>query len=60
MKPQDADGKLPSSFMFGPQFTERMLYQLCSPEVRSLAGLFLSDGPKVGHHKDTMQSDFDK
>ncbi|CAM0883324.1 unnamed protein product [Alopecurus aequalis] len=36
MKPQDADGKLPSSFMFGPKFTEQKLYQLCSPEDLTL------------------------
>jgi hypothetical protein len=32
-KPQDGDGKLPASFMFGPQFTEQNIYQLCSKEV---------------------------
>ncbi|KAL6875622.1 hypothetical protein ACP4OV_013135 [Aristida adscensionis] len=34
VKPQDADGKLPSSFLFGPQFTEQNVYQLCSKEVQ--------------------------
>ncbi|XP_066333824.1 putative inactive methylesterase 20 [Miscanthus floridulus] len=32
MKPQDADDKLPASFMFGPQFTEQNVYQLSSKE----------------------------
>ncbi|KAL6662310.1 hypothetical protein ACP70R_000169 [Stipagrostis hirtigluma subsp. patula] len=32
VKPQDADDKLPASFMFGPRFTEQNVYQLCSKE----------------------------
>ncbi|KAM3293210.1 hypothetical protein ACQJBY_036655 [Aegilops geniculata] len=50
MKPQDADGRLPASFMFGPQFIEQKLYQLCSSEDVALAkslirvgSLFLED-----------------
>ncbi|XP_047061739.1 salicylic acid-binding protein 2-like [Lolium rigidum] len=50
MRPQDAEGKLPSSFMFGQQFTEQLLYQLCSPEDLTLGkslvrigSLFLED-----------------
>ncbi|RLM69346.1 hypothetical protein C2845_PM17G08060 [Panicum miliaceum] len=36
-KPQDRDGKLPASFMFGPQFTAQNVYQLCSKEDITLA-----------------------
>ncbi|KAF7043315.1 hypothetical protein CFC21_052692 [Triticum aestivum] len=50
MKPQDADGRLPASFMFGPQFIQQKLYQLCSSEDITLAkslmrvgSLFLED-----------------
>jgi hypothetical protein len=32
-KPQDPDGKLPISMLFGPLVTRAKLYQLCSPEV---------------------------
>lgn len=35
VKPQDADGKLPTSLLFGPQFIEEKLYQLCSLEVHA-------------------------
>lgn len=35
VKPQDADGKLPTSLLFGPQFMEEKLYQLCSLEVHA-------------------------
>uniref|UniRef100_A0A0D9V6L8 AB hydrolase-1 domain-containing protein n=1 Tax=Leersia perrieri TaxID=77586 RepID=A0A0D9V6L8_9ORYZ len=50
MKPQDAEGKLPTSMMFGPQITREKLLQLCSPEdltlVRSLmrvSSMFVED-----------------
>uniref|UniRef100_A0ACD5TT27 Uncharacterized protein n=1 Tax=Avena sativa TaxID=4498 RepID=A0ACD5TT27_AVESA len=33
-KPQDPEGKLPTSMLFGPLVTRANLYQLCSPEVR--------------------------
>ncbi|CAM0883176.1 unnamed protein product [Alopecurus aequalis] len=36
MKPQEGDGELPASFMFGTQYTEQKLYQLCSPEDLAL------------------------
>ncbi|CAN6371798.1 unnamed protein product [Urochloa humidicola] len=37
-KPQDADhGKLQASFKFGPEFTERNMYQRCSKEDITLA-----------------------
>jgi hypothetical protein len=32
-KPQDAEGKLPTSMLFGPQIAQERLMQLCSPEV---------------------------
>lgn len=35
-KPQDPDGKLPISFLFGPLVTRAKLYQLCSPEDLTL------------------------
>jgi hypothetical protein len=35
MKPQDAEGKLPTSMMFGPRIIREKLFQLCSPEVRT-------------------------
>ena len=35
MKPQDAEGKLPTSMMFGPRILREKFYQLCSPEVRA-------------------------
>ncbi|KAF8765327.1 hypothetical protein HU200_008702 [Digitaria exilis] len=37
MKPQDAEGKLPASFMFGPQVIEQNLYQVCSKQDITLA-----------------------
>ncbi|TVT97000.1 hypothetical protein EJB05_57767, partial [Eragrostis curvula] len=50
IKPQDKDGKLPASFMFGPQTIEQNVYQLCSNEDKTLAkslmrvgSLFLED-----------------
>ena len=36
MKPQDAEGKLPTSMMFGPRIIREKFFQLCSPEVRNL------------------------
>ncbi|XP_062223495.1 salicylic acid-binding protein 2-like [Phragmites australis] len=36
MKPQDAEGKLPTSMMFGPRITREKLFQLCSPEDLTL------------------------
>jgi len=35
MKPQDAEGKLPTSMMFGPRIIREKFFQLCSPEVRT-------------------------
>lgn len=32
MKPQDPEGKLPISMLFGPVVTRSNFYQLCSPE----------------------------
>ncbi|TVU25778.1 hypothetical protein EJB05_28287, partial [Eragrostis curvula] len=50
IKPQDEDGNLPASFMFGPQYIEQNVYQLCSNEDKTLAkslirvgSLFLED-----------------
>ncbi|TVU25770.1 hypothetical protein EJB05_28279, partial [Eragrostis curvula] len=50
IKPPDNDGKLPASFMFGPQTIEQNVYQLCSNEDKTLAkslmrvgSLFLED-----------------
>lgn len=37
MKPQDAEGKLPTSMMFGPRILREKFYQLCSPEDITLA-----------------------
>lgn len=34
MKPQDAEGKLPMSMMFGPRIIREKFFQLCEPEVR--------------------------
>ncbi|KAM0862627.1 hypothetical protein ACQ4PT_045142 [Festuca glaucescens] len=36
MKPQDPEGKLPTSLLFGPQFTRQKVYQLCSSEDLTL------------------------
>ncbi|XP_040378474.1 salicylic acid-binding protein 2-like isoform X2 [Oryza brachyantha] len=36
MKPQDAEGKLPTSMLFGPQIAQEKLMQLCSPEMMRL------------------------
>jgi len=36
MKPKDAEGKLPTSMMFGPRIIREKFFQLCSPEVRNL------------------------
>ncbi|KAL6616193.1 hypothetical protein ACP70R_038463 [Stipagrostis hirtigluma subsp. patula] len=36
MKPQDAEGKLPTSMLFGPQVTREKFFQLCSPEDLTL------------------------
>ena len=36
MKPQDAEGKLPTSMMLGPRIIREKFFQLCSPEVRNL------------------------
>jgi hypothetical protein len=33
-KPQDPEGKLPISMLFGPLVTGAKFYQKCSPEVR--------------------------
>jgi hypothetical protein len=33
MKPQDADGKLPTSMLFGPRVTREKFLQMCSAEV---------------------------
>uniref|UniRef100_J3L4T0 AB hydrolase-1 domain-containing protein n=1 Tax=Oryza brachyantha TaxID=4533 RepID=J3L4T0_ORYBR len=41
MKPQDAEGKLPTSMLFGPQIAQEKLMQLCSPEDITLAGSLL-------------------
>ncbi|KAF0918960.1 hypothetical protein E2562_027511 [Oryza meyeriana var. granulata] len=41
MKPQDAEGKLPTSMLFGPQIAREKLMQLCSPEDLTLAGSLL-------------------
>ncbi|XP_066315164.1 salicylic acid-binding protein 2-like [Miscanthus floridulus] len=41
MKPQDAEGKLPMSMMFGPRITREKLLQLCSPEDLTLAASLL-------------------
>uniref|UniRef100_A0A0E0FUA1 AB hydrolase-1 domain-containing protein n=1 Tax=Oryza nivara TaxID=4536 RepID=A0A0E0FUA1_ORYNI len=40
-KPQDAEGKLPTSMLFGPQIAQERLMQLCSPEDVTLAGSLL-------------------
>ncbi|KAF8765328.1 hypothetical protein HU200_008704 [Digitaria exilis] len=55
MKPQDADGKLPAHFMFGPQFTEQNVYQLCSKEditlgksLMRVGAVFLEDLQVMG------------
>jgi hypothetical protein len=37
MKPQDAEGKLPTFMTFGPRILRDKLAQLCSPEVRTHA-----------------------
>ncbi|KAL5226569.1 hypothetical protein ABZP36_014834 [Zizania latifolia] len=50
MKPQDAEGKLPKSMLFGPKITQEKFVQLCSPEdvtlTRSLmrvSSMFVED-----------------
>ncbi|WVZ68555.1 hypothetical protein U9M48_017484 [Paspalum notatum var. saurae] len=37
MKPQDEEGKLPTSMLFGPRIMREKLFQLCSPEDLTLA-----------------------
>jgi hypothetical protein len=37
MKPQDTEGKLPTSMLFGPRILREKFFQLCSPEVRARA-----------------------
>ena len=37
MKPQDAEGKLPTSMLFWPRILREKFFQLCSPEVRARA-----------------------
>ncbi|CAO2166657.1 unnamed protein product [Urochloa humidicola] len=37
MKPQDDEGKLPTSMMFGPRILREKFFQLCSPEDITLA-----------------------
>ena len=34
-KPQDPEGKRPTSMLFGPLVTRAKFFQLCSPEVHS-------------------------
>ncbi|OEL38487.1 Salicylic acid-binding protein 2 [Dichanthelium oligosanthes] len=41
MKPQDAEGKLPTSMMFGPRILRQKFFQLCSPEDITLASSLL-------------------
>ncbi|XP_062207105.1 salicylic acid-binding protein 2-like [Phragmites australis] len=36
MKPQDAEGRLPTSMTFGPRITREKFFQLCSPEDLTL------------------------
>jgi hypothetical protein len=37
LKPQDGEGKLPTSMLFGPRIIREKFTQLCSPEVRRLS-----------------------
>ncbi|XP_052156809.1 putative inactive methylesterase 20 isoform X2 [Oryza glaberrima] len=41
-KPQDAEGKLPTSMLFGPQIAQERLMQLCSPESTSMCQMEVS------------------
>ncbi|KAG2601266.1 salicylic acid-binding protein 2-like [Panicum virgatum] len=41
MKPQDAEGKLPTSMLFGPRILREKFFQLCSPEDMTLASSLL-------------------
>ncbi|GJM92904.1 hypothetical protein PR202_ga09410 [Eleusine coracana subsp. coracana] len=50
MKPQDEEGKLPTSMLFGPKVAREKFFQMCSPEDLTLAislmrvsSLFLED-----------------
>ncbi|KAL6853481.1 hypothetical protein ACP4OV_019510 [Aristida adscensionis] len=38
MKPQDEEGKLPTSMRFGPRIAREKFFQLCTPEDLTLAG----------------------
>uniref|UniRef100_A0ACD5XNK4 Uncharacterized protein n=1 Tax=Avena sativa TaxID=4498 RepID=A0ACD5XNK4_AVESA len=44
MKPQDPEGKLPPSLLFGPQITRQKLYQLCSQEDLTLGASLMRVG----------------
>lgn len=41
-KPQDPEGKLPTSMLFGPLVTRAKFFQLCSPEVQRPPSAYLS------------------
>ncbi|TVU34861.1 hypothetical protein EJB05_16715, partial [Eragrostis curvula] len=41
MKPQDAEGKLPTSMLFGPRIARERFFQMCSPEDLTLGGSLL-------------------